>query len=321
MTKQQNEIYNWLLQKPGYLKKSALYLQKNNFKTIKLEDIFEPLNEARYDYYLVNADLEEEQVVESKYTQVKTTDKSKKLKRLYFDLEVSPNIVSTWRVGYNLNITPDNIIKERAIICACYKWEGDSKVHYLAWDKGCDNKLVHDLYKVIIEANEVVGHNGDRFDIKWFNTRCLFHGIKEMPEIRSIDTLKLAKKHFLFNSNKLDYIGQFLSLGKKIHTDYGLWKRVCNYEKKALNEMVTYCKQDVNLLEKVHLYMEGYSKAKTHVGVLIHGDKCSCPKCGSLNIIKCGTATLATGVIRQYIQCKDCNKYSSMSLITSEKLK
>ena len=71
--------------------------------------------------------------------------KQRKLRRLYFDLEVSPNIVSTWRIGYNINIMHDNIVKERAIICACYKWEGDDRVYSLQWNKGDDNKLVYDL--------------------------------------------------------------------------------------------------------------------------------------------------------------------------------
>jgi len=197
---------------------------------------------------------------------------------------------------------------------------GNDKIYSLKWDKGDDSSLVKSLYEVIIQADEVIGHNGDRYDIKWFNTRALYHGIMNMPEIKTIDTLKLAKKHFLFNSNKLDYIGQFLNLGKKIHTNFNLWKRVCSYDNKALTEMVLYCKQDVNLLEKIHNQMDGYSKSRTHIGVLIHGDKCSCTKCGSLNVTRQGQQILATGIKKQYIQCKDCGKYSSLSLTETSKL-
>ncbi len=50
-------------------------------------------------------------------------------RRLFFDIEVSPNIVFSWRAGYNLNIDPDNIIEERKIICVCWKWEGKDEVH------------------------------------------------------------------------------------------------------------------------------------------------------------------------------------------------
>ena len=52
----------------------------------------------------------------------------KKIKRLFFDIETSPNIGLFWTAGYKLNISPDSIIKERAIICICYKWAGDDKI-------------------------------------------------------------------------------------------------------------------------------------------------------------------------------------------------
>ena len=61
-------------------------------------------------------------------------------KRLFFDIEVSPNIVFSWRSGYRLNIDPDNIIEERKIICVCWKWEGKDEIHSLTWDKKQDDK-------------------------------------------------------------------------------------------------------------------------------------------------------------------------------------
>ena len=50
-------------------------------------------------------------------------------KRLFYDIETSPNIGFFWGAGYKVNISHDNIIKERAIICICYKWEGQDTVH------------------------------------------------------------------------------------------------------------------------------------------------------------------------------------------------
>lgn len=99
-------------------------------------------------------------------------------KRLFFDIETSPNIVTSWRIGYNLNISPDNIIHERAIICVCWKWEGEDEVHSLTWDKNQNDKqLLKKFIKVLNSADEIIGHNGDRFDIKWLRTRCIFHDI------------------------------------------------------------------------------------------------------------------------------------------------
>ena len=45
------------------------------------------------------------------------------IKRLFFDIETAPNIGLFWEAGYKKTNNPDNIIKERVIICICYKWE------------------------------------------------------------------------------------------------------------------------------------------------------------------------------------------------------
>ncbi len=47
MTKKQKDMQNFLLENPGYLKKSALYLKKNIFKTSKLQDVYDVLLQVR----------------------------------------------------------------------------------------------------------------------------------------------------------------------------------------------------------------------------------------------------------------------------------
>jgi hypothetical protein len=41
-------------------------------------------------------------------------------KRLFYDIETSPNIGFFWSSSYKANIPHDNIIKERAVICICW---------------------------------------------------------------------------------------------------------------------------------------------------------------------------------------------------------
>jgi DNA polymerase elongation subunit (family B) len=236
------------------------------------------------------------------------------IKRLYFDIETSPNIVYSWNVGYKLNINYDNIINERAIICICYKWEGESKVNYLSWDKGDDKKMIYDFYDILMKAEEIVGHNSDNFDVKWFKTRCLYHGITQMPDITSIDTLKISRRNFRFNSNRLDYIGKFLGLGQKTDTGgFSLWKEIMDNNQQSLTKMINYCKNDVVLLEKVYNKLSGYTKAKTHVGVLNGNSKCSCPKCSSESTWSKGIRVAASGTIKHRMICKVCRAQFSVS--------
>ena len=236
-------------------------------------------------------------------------------KRLFFDIETSPNIGLFWTAGYKLNISHDSIIKERAIICICYKWADDDKVYSLTWDKDqCDKKMLESFIKVANEADELVGHNGDRFDLAWIRTRCLFHRIPVFPNYTTIDTLKSARSKFKFNSNKLDYIAKFLGIGQKIHTGYDLWKKiVLDKDKDALEEMVTYCKGDVTLLEKVYAEMVNYLPSKTHYGVIAGGGKASCPECGSQEMKFSKRRISALGTHRIQLQCTDCGKYHTVS--------
>ena len=238
-----------------------------------------------------------------------------KIKRLFFDIETSPNIGLFWTAGYKQNISHDNIIKERAIICICYKWADDDKIYSLTWDKNQnDKKMLEQFVQIANEADELVGHNGDKYDLAWIKTRCLYHNIPMFPNYVTIDTLKQARSKFKFNSNKLDYIGKFLGLGEKIHTSFNMWKEiVLNNSEQALEEMVTYCKGDVELLEKIYNKMSSYFPHKTHFGVLNSEEKYSCPECGSNNMAFSKRRLTALGNHRIQLQCKDCGKYHTIS--------
>ena len=232
-------------------------------------------------------------------------------KRLFFDIETSPNIGLFWEAGYKKNIDYSNIIKERAIICICYKWEDSKDVGYLTWDsKQCDKKMLLKFIEIANNADEMVGHNGDRFDLAWIRTRCLFHRINVFPVYTTIDTLKLSRSKFKFNSNKLDYIAKYLGMGEKIKTEFGLWKAiVLNKDKEAMAKMVKYCQQDVRLLEKVYKELSTHIFAKTHYGVIFGEDRGSCPECGSDEIVRMCNRVTASGVKKIQFQCKTCNKY------------
>lgn len=234
-----------------------------------------------------------------------------KRKRLYFDIETSPNVGLFWSAGYKQKIDYSNIIKERAIICICYKWEDDKQVYGLTWDsKQCDKKMLEEFIKVANQADELVGHNGDKFDLAWIRTRCLFHKIDMFPKYTTIDTLKISRSKFRFNSNRLDYIAKFLGIGSKIKTEFNLWKDiVLNKDKKAMDYMVKYCKMDVELLEKVHKKLSSHIEPKTHYGVIFGQDRGSCPECGSDELIINKRKVTASGLKKIVYQCKTCHQY------------
>ncbi|CAB4121882.1 Ribonuclease H-like domain containing protein [uncultured Caudovirales phage] len=234
-----------------------------------------------------------------------------KRRRLFFDIETSPNIGLFWEAGYKKNIDYSNIIQERAIICICYKWEDEKEVYSLQWDsKQNDKTMLTKFILVANAANELVGHNGDKFDLAWIRTRCLFHKIDMFPKYTTIDTLKVARSKFRFNSNRLNYIADFLGLGQKIKTEYSLWKDILlRKDKVAMEKMIKYCKKDVVLLENVFKALSSHIDAKTHYGVAFGQGRGSCPECGSDDLLIKDRKILASGIIKLVYRCKTCGKY------------
>jgi DNA polymerase elongation subunit (family B) len=259
----------------------------------------------KYGFWISDDDLESE----------KPLFKSRKMKRLFMDIETSPNVVLSWRIGYKINLEHSNILKERAIICIGYKWEGEKEVYALHWDENQnDKKMLEDFLKIANDADEIVMHNGDKFDLPWFKTRCIFHGLTPLPSYKTVDTLQWARRKFYFNSNKLDYIAKFLGLEGKIKTEYNLWKEiVLNKSSASMKLMLDYCKKDVCLLESVWKRLSLVVSHKTHVGVLNGSEKWACPHCGSKNVKLHKVKVTASGTTQFEMKCEKCSAYYTIS--------
>jgi predicted PolB exonuclease-like 3'-5' exonuclease len=234
-----------------------------------------------------------------------------KVRRLFWDIETSPNVVLAFRAGYDVVINHDAIIAERKIICIGFKWEGEKKITVLRWDKNqCDKAMLREFLSIANEADELIHHFGDRFDLPWFRTRCLLHGFEPLPPYKTIDTKMWASKYYYFNSNKLDYISEVLGHGRKLKTDFGLWKAIVMDKcEKSLNYMCKYCGIDVDRLEKVYHDLKFCVKPKSHAGVMAGLDKWTCPRDGSTNVHLSKKRVSSAGTKTYQMQCQDCGGY------------
>lgn len=220
---------------------------------------------------------------------------TRRVKRLFWDIETSPNVVLAWRAGFKLDIGHDSIIEERKIITIAYKWAGDKRVHVLTWDKSRDDyKMLKEFMSVANEADELIAHFGDAFDLPWFRTRILMQGLDPLPKYKTVDTKAWASKYFYFNSNKLDYLAKIFFNRGKIKTDYQMWKDITLLNcQKALKKMADYNAEDVVLLEKVYDKLAPYCSPKSHAGVFAGLEKWSCPRCASESVKKSKTRVTA----------------------------
>jgi hypothetical protein len=142
------------------------------------------------------------------------------------------------------------------------------------------------------------------------------------PKYKSVDTLKIARYKHNFPSNRLDDIGEYLNLGRKIKVDFKLWDRVIlEKSEEALDDMVTYCEQDVLLLEKIYNKLTKFELPTLHNGVLQGTSTLSSPYTGGTNIELVKTTTSKAGTIKHTMICKDSSKYFEMSNTIYNKFK
>ena len=230
---------------------------------------------------------------------------------LFWDIETSLMPVAVFQLSHNDWINPESILSERYVICAGWLWNGDSKVQTVSVlddpkrfsrDPHDDYHVIKVLHEILSQADVVIHHNGDSFDLRYVMTRALVHGFPPLPPINTIDTYKIGKSRLYLNSNKLDYIGRLLKLGQKIQTSPGLWMRVLAGEKTAVREMVDYNKQDVLLLEKVFKKLQPY--VPNHINRELFGGG-GCPRCGSRKIQSRGVHRAITRTYQRF-QCQKC---------------
>lgn len=233
---------------------------------------------------------------------------------ILWDIETTHNTVAVFRLLNQDYIQPDNILAERYVVCAAWKVLGEQKVDAVstldfprtfAVNPSDDKGVVSKLYEVLSAADIIVAHNGDAYDIKFTEARMLKHGLPPLPPILKIDTLKVARERFLFNANNLDYLGKFLNVGRKKPTMGGLWLKVLQGDRKAIQQMVSYNKQDVRLLERVFKKLRPYTAA--HPNRMLFGAdvKGACPRCGSTHIQSRGVHRAQTQIYPRF-QCQVC---------------
>jgi len=250
-----------------------------------------------------------------------------KPKILVIDYETSPQLGYFWGSIWETNIV--EIVEYEQIISASWMWSDEKEVHvkcqadfksYRAGDFD-DEALLKHLLPIFNQADIIVGHNSDQFDMKVFNTRLAFHGLPPLGVDKTFDTKKFSKSLMHLPSNKLNDIAKFFGIGEKYHhSGFDMWLMCKAGAKKAWKEMKTYNAQDVLLTNKIFLKLLPYMKLTGDYSKL-DGKRINCanPTCGSLTMVSSKLRRVRNGHRRQY-QCVKCGHYyTDPTLIKDEK--
>lgn len=203
---------------------------------------------------------------------------------LIFDIETAPLLAYVWKL-WDENIGLNQLLSGTYLLSWAAKWLGEPEVFYAdqrnAPDIEDDSEILKGLWELLDQADIVITHNGDRFDIKKVNSRFIKHGIKPPSSFRSIDTLKVAKRYFGFDSNKLEFLAKYLACtpksGHQRFAGFELWKQcVFHRNPEAFIEMEDYNRQDVLTLEEVYLKLRPYMRNHPNFNVFTDSLEARC---------------------------------------------
>ena len=230
-------------------------------------------------------------------------------KILLMDAEITPICALVWGL-WEQDIYPDAILQDWHLLSWSAKWLFSDKIMSDVLTSAeatihSDKRIVQSMWNLLNDADIVIAHNGNSFDVKKLNTRFLFHKIPPPRAYQSIDTLIVAKYTFKFSSNKLVYINKFLGLPQKMDTEFELWKKCYEGDKKSLKLMEEYNRNDVSILEDLYLRLRPYIKGHPNLNIWSVGNISVCPNCASPKLKWEGHYPTYTGRYAAF-RCESC---------------
>ena len=241
--------------------------------------------------------------------------KKKLPKILVFDIETSPLEAYVFATQvWKGNVREDQVISEWFMLTWSAKWLFDDKImsEKLTGAEAIaenDSRIVQKLWELLHEADIVVAHNGDRFDVPNLNTRFIVNKLPPPSPYQQIDTLKIARKEFGFTHNNLNALARVLGLEfRKLDTTFDLWKRAKSGNEEALEYMREYNDGDVLLLEEVYMALRPWTRGHPNLGLYIESDVPVCSHCGSEELSPTGKFSYTTVSKFPLYLCK-CGAY------------
>jgi hypothetical protein len=261
-------------------------------------------------------------------------------KILFLDIETTSILANVYRL-FKENISIKHIIDDSFILSWAAKWKHEDTIYYEdirhtkelkpirpgIWTLyHTDISILPGIWKLIDEADIIIGHNIKQFDTKVLNQRFITNNMQEPSSVKQIDTLQMAKAKFRFTSNKLEFLVRKLC-PEQLKSDHNkfpgqeLWNECLNGNFEAWDEMEHYNKQDVVATEALYNKLEPWGKGSNSYdpNVYHQGTENIC-KCGQSRWIKNGTTAKGAQVYQRY-KCYNCGheRHGPHGLLSKEK--
>lgn len=233
-------------------------------------------------------------------------DELGKPKTLIIDIETIAPLVYSWGLR-KANIGVNQIVKPGRVICFAAKWDHERKIRFHSEHHDGREEMVAEAWRLLDEADVVVGWNSDRFDVKHLNREFVQAFGKLPTPHRGLDLMKAWNKKFATSSGSYKLDAVLLELGLERKLDAGgfeLWFGCDRGDEKAWRDMRAYCRHDVKATASLLDYLRPHIAPFPHAG-LYGGNRAGCPRCGAVDPEQIGYSTKQTGRYLSF-RCREC---------------
>lgn len=236
-------------------------------------------------------------------------------KVLVVDIETAPILGFVWDL-WDQNVGLNQINSDWHLLSFSAKWLDSPAKETMYLDQRHakniqdDKQLLRQLWRLFNEADIILGQNSKKFDVKKINARFIQAGFPPPSSFKQIDTVQMARKHFAFTSNKLEYLSDKLckKYKKLTHAKFSgftLWTECLKGNMAAWNEMKRYNIHDVLATEELYNVLKAWSDNLPNFNLYHSGEETIC-RCGSRDFVRNGYFYSATGKYQRY-KCNKCN--------------
>ena len=242
------------------------------------------------------------------------------------DVERIPGRHGTWHRGqtitgpfWDLNeikawtgkrIHADDVKEWPRTICAAWKWYDEEDVEFAAeWEVGGYDGFMRAVWEVFDQADLIIGHNADRFDARHLMGGWAEMGLPAPSPYKVIDTLKIARGTFAYESNTLDALNKRLGIDAKTDKyDSRVAKAAVAGDKEAQDRIRFYNMGDIAASEALFDRLRPFAKGIPHLGMW-SDDEMACPSCGS-TMTATGKTVHANVQRYEHLTCPNCGAHA-----------
>ena len=177
------------------------------------------------------------------------------------------------------------------------------------WEVGGYDGFMRAVWEVFDQADIIIGHNADRFDARHLMGGWAEMGLPAPSPYKVVDTLKIARGTFAYESNTLDALNKRLGIDAKTDKyDVKIARAAVNGDKEAQSILESYNRGDIVASEALFDRLRPYARNIPHLGMWTD-DALACPSCGH-SMTATGKTVHANVQRYEHLTCPNCGSHA-----------